>query len=262
MRKLLILIFLIYFLSNNLHSQVFKSFKDTTFVHDLDLFLLNDTRKEVLDVKKAISEAWNNNIFSANEKKDIIKITNHLHKKRIPKYPVITSYFSVLVNLKQKSPENFLVFTEKMLLMINSGSSTSSTFKKFIKQLHSLSSSGQIYSSKTTKWKASKQNYKLLLEKKTKKLKVAFADVDIECVQLKDTVKVISGTDGTYDPMTSKWTGKGGIVSWERNGYKKNEVYALLKDYDINMKETMFTVDSVTFVNKLILDKEITGSLS
>jgi len=56
---------------------------------------------------------------------------------------------------------------------------------------------------------------------------------------------VIFNTTGSYDPMTKKWIGNGGTVTWEKVGLTRAKTSAELKSYEVSTRVSTFSADSV-----------------
>lgn len=57
---------------------------------------------------------------------------------------------------------------------------------------------------------------------------------------------VIENTSGTLDLSGNRWVGQGGKFTWEKVNLPAEETYATLKNYDISLRSTNLTADSVT----------------
>lgn len=56
---------------------------------------------------------------------------------------------------------------------------------------------------------------------------------------------VIANTNGTFDIVKERFKGNGGNMSWEKVGLEKKENYAELKNYEVSLRATNFSCDSV-----------------
>lgn len=56
---------------------------------------------------------------------------------------------------------------------------------------------------------------------------------------------VVYQTSGMYDPTTQRWSGSGGILTWEKVGISKDETYAEVGKFNTSMKSSSLTLDSV-----------------
>ncbi|HXH20102.1 MAG TPA: hypothetical protein VNJ07_13585, partial [Chitinophagales bacterium] len=69
----------------------------------------------------------------------------------------------------------------------------------------------------------------------------------------------IKATSGVYMPLQQLWQGRKGRVDWARAGFDPAQVYADLDDYVIDISKSEFSIDSVTFYNKLYFDFPLKG---
>ncbi|MBI1837409.1 MAG: hypothetical protein HYR91_09110 [Flavobacteriia bacterium] len=72
---------------------------------------------------------------------------------------------------------------------------------------------------------------------------------------------VIFLTSGVYDPILKKWEGEKGVVTWEKVGLSKSETNAQLSKYEILLKTSTFSADSVLLTTPYFT-KKIMGKLS
>lgn len=56
---------------------------------------------------------------------------------------------------------------------------------------------------------------------------------------------VVQNTSGYYDLRKKKWFGRGGIITWEKVNFPKDETYAEIRGYTLNAKESILKVDTV-----------------
>lgn len=74
-----------------------------------------------------------------------------------------------------------------------------------------------------------------------------------------DSVKVYQ-TDGVYDIFNNNWTGKGGEINWEKVNINKEETFAKLRAYKLNLKSQSISVDTVELTTPYF-DNPILGRL-
>ena len=60
----------------------------------------------------------------------------------------------------------------------------------------------------------------------------------------KDSIYVTE-TGGVFDFESKKFSGRNGVITWEKTGLKKSETYAELKGYKVNMTSMVLKADSV-----------------
>ncbi|MBP7463521.1 MAG: hypothetical protein KA793_04230, partial [Bacteroidales bacterium] len=90
---------------------------------------------------------------------------------------------------------------------------------------------------------------------------VFFSNTDLTSLHGRDSVKIYN-TSGTYYPLKDLWTGKKGMVTWERVGISRDSIYANLNNYNINLKEPKYVADTVTFINTIYFKEPLLGQLT
>ncbi|RPH33711.1 MAG: hypothetical protein EHM93_03495 [Bacteroidales bacterium] len=107
-------------------------------------------------------------------------------------------------------------------------------------------------------WKVSKPNYRFIPDNE---ISIKFDSTTLICSNVKDSF-FIKATQGVYYPLTKKWVGNGGKVTWARSKYPENEIFAKLQKYRINLNENNYKADSVYFTNKDYFDNPTLGQLT
>ena len=107
-------------------------------------------------------------------------------------------------------------------------------------------------------WKVSKPSYTFDI---TNEFAIRFDTVNLICSNVKDSI-YIKSTQGIYYPLTKKWIGTGGKVTWARSKYPENEIFARLQKYRININDNYYKADSAFFTNKDYFTKPTLGHLT
>ncbi len=107
-------------------------------------------------------------------------------------------------------------------------------------------------------WKVNKTNYNF---NSTNEVSFTFDSTTLICSNVKDSF-YIKSTQGIYYPLTKKWVGIGGKVTWARSKYPENEIFAKLQKYSVNLNENNYKADSVYFTNKDYFTKPTLGQLT
>ncbi|HLV42808.1 MAG TPA: hypothetical protein VKY37_11055 [Brumimicrobium sp.] len=74
-----------------------------------------------------------------------------------------------------------------------------------------------------------------------------------------DSIKIVN-THGTADLTREKWTGHGGVYTWEKVGLPADETNATLSSYNISFRSTNLTADSV-ILNTPYISEPVLGKL-
>lgn len=106
-------------------------------------------------------------------------------------------------------------------------------------------------------WKVNKPNYHFNV---SNDFSIVYDSIILICSNVKDSI-FIKSTKGTYYPLTKKWVGSGGKITWARSGYPETDIYATLQKYRINLNENNYKADSVYFTNKDYFAKPTLGHI-
>ena len=129
-------------------------------------------------------------------------------------------------------------------------------FTEFIKTSYELLYENTLYKSRATQWKSNTYEFEFIYDTVPA---VKFKDLNLKCYSNKDS-SIIYDTKGVYFPLNNRWVGKKGKVNWKRAGFDENQVFALLDDYEIVLRFSRFSADSVSFFNKNYWNKPLHGN--
>ena len=211
-------------------------------IKNIDVFLLGD-----------FSSFWGS--ITDLEKKSIINLSNQMLKKRLG-----TDYFLAfihsLVNIQKsgKWQSDFTDWAKTYDNIINK--ERGQKIIQFLNQSDSLFLNNILYSSPTTTWISTSNNFKFEYDDEPK---IIFPNTSLVCYAYGDS-SVIYQTNGIYYMSSNKWVGKGGKITWERALLDPDKVYALLSDYSISLKSRDYRADTVNFYHKDYFgDQPVTG---
>ncbi len=240
-------------------AQPLKSFSDSAFVSQLNSVFQKETNPMVSKVMQDFTQLWTNGKFTSDERKKIIVLANYIYKKHLKMFPVLSQFLGTGSFLSLKSKPDFGAYLLMLEYMSGNQNVTSTAFALFIEQIYGLVANKTIYTSKTLLWKSSNPQYQFFYDDTKHEFTVSIKNTDLLCNLRTDSVLVLKNTDGTYDPLKSIWYGQNGKAIWARNGFDENSVYAKMREYRIDLSKSEYSSDSVTFVNKLVLNREILG---
>ena len=81
--------------------------------------------------------------------------------------------------------------------------------------------------------------------------KAIINDATLTCYSQKDSTEIYN-VSGVYYPEFQQFHGTKGIVTWEKAGFPRDEVFAELSRFSINTSKNNFSVDSALLTHKLI----------
>ncbi|MBI4647957.1 MAG: hypothetical protein HY738_15555 [Bacteroidia bacterium] len=262
--KILRILLIVILIIRSATAQQIKSFtpEPEKFIKELeDFFGSTAKKKEGKDLVDAFAKIWKEGKLTEEQKKRIYATSNKMLKKRATAFPHFESYINILMIWEKSNKSmDFYDNWEKILwALLDDNDLKIRDVEEYINLTAGLVEANYVCRLRTIEWKANTDQYKLIMD--NKKIKVIFEkDFTLTCYAKRDSATIYK-TKGIFDLMNKKWYGINGKVTWERAGFKPNDVYAHLHRYEIDMTKTYYSADSVEFVNVFYFNKPLLGVL-
>jgi len=238
--------------------QPYFSGDSTKFMGELNgvFFNLSDNEKKLTaPFIEEFLQKWNQEAFNSEQKQIIYAMFNEMVKKKIRPYPDFFNFVNALNTfVSSRQPAGvFIPWTG--ILMKLMADKNSRKFTTFLDATTNLFAGNLVYKSPTTKWKIGKADFKFSFDTVPT---IEFRKSDLVCYANDDSLNIYQ-TTGIYYPLTSLWKGHDGKVNWQRAGEEPDKIFATLGSYDIQMRFSKFTADSVVFTHKKFFPNSISG---
>ncbi len=265
MKHRLLLVFLLIQMAasyNNLTAQDSKIFSGElqNFATELGVFMQKNANAQSEKAYNDFIQAWSkDSLFSKKEMEHIVASSITMVKRNGRPYPHFTHYLSSLLTLKSKnlSPENYQNWEKGLDLLLEKRKvSLMNTDRYFVFTTQFLDSSS-LYRSGSVNWKLSSKNFRFVIDSA---IHVIIPSTNLVCYAKRDSMSVFE-TSGEYNPITSVWKGKNGLVTWERAGFKRKDVNARLDAYQIDMTRSEYSATQVVFTNSIYFSNPLKGNL-
>ncbi|MBN4072765.1 hypothetical protein JYT74_01865 [Crocinitomix catalasitica] len=223
------------------------------FLKDVEKQLGSIDRQKTKAFMLEFEPNWLTNFSSAYQSK-VVTTCNLIMEKRLSLFPDVYGYLlSVHSFVKTNQPaESFQSWHKTIDALLNSKKSRK--FRDFIEVCSGFFTDGTIYNHGNHLWKVRDGSYKFVFSKQ--KPIIDFQNVTLACFVVNHSAKkkedpyldstVVRGTSGLLEPLAKKWTGRGGIVDWQKVGMDKKTNFAKITDYVISLKQTKIESDSAT----------------
>lgn len=232
------------------------------FTKSLSKFLEKSDRNKTKQVMIDFEELWVGSSFSMEEKRQVIKNCQQMEAQKYRAFPDYGNYIlSLIYSIKNEVDKGQFSSWHTIVDKLSKAKKKEKrNLSKFLEFSVVFFNDNSLYEtrSKSVKWVADNTNYNISLKGKTPV--VSYKKISLTCYSKKDSTK-IRNTKGDYYPLTATWNGKEGLVTWEKAGYKQDEVFANLAKYTIDMRRPEYNADSVKFRNTRYYDQELLGSL-
>jgi hypothetical protein len=253
---------LLILLTCKLQSQdVFYRFSAEADKYPVELsgFMNEGMEEGQVSVTQTFLQNWNAGILTDTLMSDIIIISNKLLDKNARPKPHFNAFLEI-INLFQAEglvDDNFLNWISSMHFLSASDAFNLNQVGDYLSFAQNLLAEAILNQTKSTTWKTNSPVFKLSFDDS---VMVYIENADLTCYAVRDSLSILQ-TSGTYFPFTQQWSGSGGRVTWSRSGFEPDMVYAKLDKYNIDMRFSEFSADSVSFLNKYFADLEMEGNL-
>lgn len=231
------------------------------FLSEMDDFFSNVRGKEKEGhefIKEQFKPFWFGGHLNADKRIFVYNTSIAMLQKKFRPYPEYFNFFSALINFYSKAnqPESsFMSWKMSLEKLLSKGSARK--VSDFLEASNDLFGNNKLEKSAFLEWYTATNNYIFEFDSLPK---ITFQNTDLFCAVKGDT-SVILGTTGVFYPTEKKWVGKGGKVTWKRDGLDESQIYAELKKYSILLTKQGYTADSVKLTNKVYFINPLIGMI-
>lgn len=257
------LLVLVGFLSLNF--TLFSFFK-SKFTGDPESYIseLKDYMKNVSDMHEEVVDrfvnAWEeDSLFNDKVREDILQLSQKLDKKNARPYPHFVDFLKLMLIFQENniSDEHYNNWVDGFGFYLSRKRANSGELKQILSFSVGFFGENILYQSTSTKWRATSLDYKV---NSKKGIFIEYAGTELVCYTRTDSINLFE-TKGYLNPSENKWYGNGGIVTWERGGYSREQINARLKEYIIELRKSEYEANNVTFTNTIYFDEPILGEI-
>lgn len=250
------------FVCLNSFGQKFTGFsgKASQYPTEVKLMFGNDIQKDEEELIGNFSVDWRNNVYDSIQKKKIIAFSNLMYdrKSRKTQFKQLITLLTAFKESKDSSG-NYQVWLDYMPVFVEARKTSVGVLSTFLENLTNLVKSDLVFMTNATQWKYTGGDHVFKVENDV--LYVIFPQGMLKCYSKRDSI-AIDATSGRWSPTGNKWLGANGIVTWERAGYDKNEVFAKLSKYTIELNKTEYKADTVAFTYGKYFKQPVLGKLT
>jgi hypothetical protein len=259
--KRVIIVLLILCGWGNLFAQKFSS-ETELFIEEFEDYVGKNLSGEDEELLEKFVDLWtvDSTYFTDEEKNEFVQTSNYMYKRRARPNPHFVLYIHAYISFKENfhDESSFQNWESGLNQMLTEGDVKLGELSKFLENTISLLNNKMLFESSSVQWKMSGHDFKF---EHDKILKVIVPETDLICYAKRDSIHVFE-TSGWYEPVESVWHGEKALVTWERAGYNRNNVFARIPAYKIDMTGSDYHVDSVVFTHKQYFDYTLFGELT
>jgi len=251
-------ILLLFFAVTFSHAQEPKLFSadPAVFPYELEGFLKQASDKEIRLAFSGFSYLWTAGLFTTDVQQKIIATCNLMLGQRMRPTPAFRDYLISINSFPDVADSHSLLAWHKGLEPFID-SKRLRQLSEFQDATVLVNKNHILFKSYSNSWRFRGGSYSFVYDSV---LSVRLKDVDLTCISGRDSINIYK-TNGFSPFLMNKLLADGGTVYWNAIGFEKTKVYALLNRYEINLKQTGYTADTVNFYNKDFFSYPLAGRL-
>jgi hypothetical protein len=262
--RLLFLVVIIMF-SYTTRSQTLQSFtrEPETFINELTGFIeeirIRENRQLAQETMNIFSGYWFAGTFTHDQQQLIYQTADLMLQRRLRSFPDFKQYFNAVNKFVKHeiALADFDIWLQSLHDELENNRN-SRDFSALLDFTAVFLEEGVLSASRIFTWSVGKHDFKFLNDSV---FCIALHSIDLVCTTRNDT-SVIYQTNGVYYPDRHLWKGSGGRINWQRAGLPENAVYAVLSEYEIELKSAGFEIYPVAFYHTTYFRGALTGRLT
>ncbi len=262
-QKLIILFAFIFFLNPcKVQAQGRSAFSGdiTKYSSELTSFMGPNLNPEQLSNLNTFLIRWDSAAFSNENMVSIMDISSQLTSRMIRPVP---HFYDFLLSINyfheyKRDDSFFRSWLKGLSEMAFSPRFSNDNIDRYFKITSSMIKDNILFESGNVKWKVKNNNLTFLHDTA---FYVAVKDATLTCYSQKDSTELYNVT-GMYYPELQIFRGTKAIITWEKAGYSKEDVFAELGSFSINTTKSSFTIDSAKLSHSTYFKEPVSGSLN
>ncbi|HEX2920862.1 MAG TPA: hypothetical protein VHO50_06845 [Bacteroidales bacterium] len=231
----------------------------TKYTQELILFMgpnLDEGQTHNLDafIARFDSSAFNKEIMVRIA--DISSQLSSRYMRPVPNFDTFIRTLNFFSEYKQ-SDDFFTNWLTGLSELAFSPRYTNDNVQMFLRNTALMITDNVLFDSGSVKWKVKDHELKFLHDTI---FYIEIKDATLTCYAQKDSTEIFD-VSGEYFPEFHLFKGKKGTVTWEKAGYSKEDVFAEINDYTIDISKSGFSVDSARLTHSTYFKKPVLGLL-
>ncbi|HOW39604.1 MAG TPA: hypothetical protein PL123_03600 [Bacteroidales bacterium] len=261
-RHCTILLFLSLLVPGLLYSQGRSAFsgEPDKYRTELIAFMGPNLKPEQLAEMNNFLAKWDSAAFSKESMVKIIDVSSQMSSRFMRPVPHFIDFLNTLVAFKELNKDEafFNAWITGLSEISFMPRFTNDNLHRYFRNTGLMIRQNVLYESGSVKWKVKNSQINFLHDTV---YHATVTNATLTCYSQKDSTEIYN-VNGEYYPDIQVFIGTKGIVSWEKAGYSRNDVFAQLDSFSINITRNNFTFDSVKFTHTNYFREPVLGSLT
>lgn len=203
---------------------------------------------------------WDNGAFSQEDMTRIIDVTSQFYGRSMRPVPHMDNFLLTLnTYIRVKGDSEFLSnWLRGLSEIVFSPRIPIESINRYIVDSKLAITDNTLTQNSTIRWKVKNSILKFTHDTV---FKIIVTNATLVCYSQKDSTEIYN-VSGTYFPEILEFHGDKGIITWEKAGYPRTDVFAEIKNFKINTSKNNFSVDSAKLTHNTYFKMPVYGLLT
>ncbi len=232
----------------------------SAFREELFSFMGTDLSEERQLILDSFLAAWDSSAFSTENSSRILDLSSQLASRQMRPVPHFIEFLKTINDFSSYSKDrNFLGYWLTGLgEMLFNPRLTNENVARYFQSTSLLIKDNVLFISGSLKWKVKNADLKFGHDTV---LYITVKDATLTCYVRNDSTEIYDVT-GTYYPDIQQFRGTSGLVTWEKAGFPRGDVFATLGSFTINTTKNSIQIDSARITHKQYFSDPVPGILT
>ncbi|MFW5890250.1 MAG: hypothetical protein ACOCTO_02525, partial [Marinilabiliaceae bacterium] len=261
-RGTILVLFFAYFMSNanGQEGHFSEKGKEGYFEEIEEIFKSSSERKKAKDDLEQFETFWYHENTPERVKEVIIELSDFLHDNRASAYPnyhLMLTTFEAFVENDQVN-EGFSQWHKGVSNLTGQRGFSLRHLNDLLENTKNILTRQKIYSTRSVDWFSRSPDYEFRYTNDS--LKLSVPDTRLVCYVRDDSLTIYDAR-GTLNLINGQWRGEKGRITWEQHDLDRNQVYAVFDEHVLDMGQSSFNIEDVTFYNNIYFNEPLKGRL-
>ena len=230
------------------------------FTEELTAQLGPNLNPEQSAIRDSFFSKWDSSAFSQGNMVKIIDITGKLFARNIRISPHLIDFLKTLNDFCdiKRAPDYINSWLSGLAKFVLKPEISNEILDRYFRNTSSMIRDNIAFDSGSIKWQIKGNN---IIFRYDTIFKMLVENVTLRCYSQRDSTEIYK-VSGVYFPEISEFRGTKGMVTWEKAGYKKEDVFAEITNWLINFQRSGFSADSARLTHKTYFKVPVAGKLT
>jgi hypothetical protein len=230
------------------------------FKDELLVFMGPQLPEEQSIILNTFISKWDSAAFSKENMARILDLSSQLTGRHMRAVPQFNQFLQTLNDFcEYKRDDAFLSYWLTGLSeMLFNPRFRNERIINYVQSTSLLIKNNLLINTGSVKWKVKNGELKFVHDTV---FEIVIKDVTLTCYSQRDSTEIYNAS-GVFYPDLKQFRGSKGIVTWEKAGFARTDVYAEISNYTIDITRNSFTCDSARLSHKSYFKNPVYGVLT